>query len=592
VRVRRTKPLIAAFALSVLVALAALLGLDLWWRHERAVAAAQTRAANLSVALAEYLRSTFALADAALRQLEVHSPRAGGPRGPSQEWLPILQAAEIALPGRGSLSVTDQDGIVTHSTLEAIVGQPRGNHYLFQSLAKHDTGETVIDQPFASPINKGQFILPVGRRLEGPGGAFAGIVVAVMLPDAFQSVFETIDVGREGVVEVFHRSGIVMFREPSPTDPIGQQASTHPLVLAARDDSEGRVRGPLEPGGRPYISAFRTVPEAPLIVAVSLSENDVLADWHLQLRTAAAGYTAFAATLFGLMALLFRQIDARRQAEQEVSRVQAIEAARLRDANDRLAAALDGERQAREAVEAASHLKDEFLMTLSHELRTPLNAILGWVRMLAVGALPKDQRQRALETIARNARTQTRLVEDLLDVSRAVTGRLQLQTAPVAIADVIRGAVESLRPAIAARGLQFTTMVQEGLPPVVADADRLQQVVWNLLSNAIKFTPRGGSIRLSAAPSPGGVEIVVADTGRGIAAEFLPYVFDRFRQADASTRRETSGLGLGLAIAKHLVELHGGTLTASSPGEGQGASFQLHLPSDGTGLPRSGPVSA
>jgi len=592
VRFRRTKSLVTAFAISVLLALAALLGLDLWWRRERAVAAAQTRASNLSVALAEYLRSTFALADAALRQLEVHSQRAGGPRGPSQEWLPILQAAEIALPGRGSLSVTDQDGIVTHSTLGAIVGQPRRDHYLFDYLAKNDTGETVIDEPFASPVNKGQYILPVGRRLEGPGGAFVGIVVAVMLPDAFHSVFETIDVGREGVVEVFHRSGIVMFREPSPADPIGQQASGHPLVQAAQDDSEGRVRGPLEPGGRPYISSFRSLTTAPLIVAVSLSENEILADWRVQLRTAAAGYGVFAATLFGLMALLFRQIDARRQAEQAVLKVQAVEANRLRDANDRLAAALDREKHAREAVEAASNLKDEFLMTLSHELRTPLNAILGWVRMLADGALPESQRQRALETIERNARTQTRLVEDLLDVSRAVTGRLQLQTGPVAIADVVHGAVESLRPAIAARELRFTAAVREGLPPIVADAERLQQVVWNLLSNAIKFTPRGGTIMLSAGLAPGGVEIVVTDNGRGIPPEFLPFVFDRFRQADASTRRETSGLGLGLAIARHLVELHGGTLTAASPGEGQGASFHVYLPAQGTAPTGDGPVSA
>jgi signal transduction histidine kinase len=285
--------------------------------------------------------------------------------------------------------------------------------------------------------------------------------------------------------------------------------------------------------------------------------------------------------------LLFRQVDARLEAEHALATTQRHEADRLREANDRLEAVLAREQQARTDAETASRLKDEFLMTLSHELRTPLNAILGWSRMLAGGALTAEQQTRAIETIERNARTQTRLVEDLLDVSRAISGKLALQIDDIDVGAVVRAAAETLRPAIAARGLAFETSVDTRLPRMVADRERLQQVVWNLLSNAIKFTPPGGSIRLDVERAGDGIEIRIQDTGKGIAPEFLPHIFERFRQADAGTRREATGLGLGLSIARYLVELHGGTLTGESAGEGHGTTFRISLPGAGPG-----PVSA
>jgi signal transduction histidine kinase len=590
VRLRRPKPLLAAFAVSVLAAVAVMLTLDLWWRHERALANAERRAAGLAAALAESMRSTFALADASLRQLEIHGRRVGGPRAPAGEWLPILQAAGVALPGNGSVSVTDADGVITHSTLESLVGQSRRDTYVYRHLAANDVDEMVLDEPFASAKYPGQYLLPVGRRLETPDGKFDGLVVAVMLPAAFQAVLDTLDVGTTGVIEVFHRSGVVIFRQPSPTSAIGQPAADHPLVQAAlAGRGTGRARGPLVAGGPRYISAYRAQPASPFIVAVSLDERASLADWRAQRRTASLGFALFTATLLGLVALVFRQIDARLHAEQALADAQRSEAARLREANDRLEAALDRERHARADAESASRLKDEFLMTLSHELRTPLNAILGWARMLTGDALSADQRARALETIERNARTQTRLVEDLLDVSGAMTGKLQLQVRPVAVADSVRAAVETLRPALSGKGLALEQRIADPLPPVMADPDRLQQVIWNLLANAIKFTPRGGRIRVSVERAGDGIEIRVDDTGQGIDPGFLPFVFDRFRQADGGTQRETSGLGLGLAIARHLVELHGGTLTAASAGLGQGATFRVHLP--GTAA-APGPVSA
>ena len=587
-RIRRTKPLVLAFAASILVAVAAMLVLDLWWRRERAVAAAHSRAANLTIALSEYVGSTFALADASLRQLVIHGSRVGGPDAPEADWLPILEATDLALPGSGSVSVTDARGVIVHSTLKEIVGQQRRSSFLFQHLAVTDTDQMVIDEPFATPLHEGQYVLPVGRRLEGPGGRFAGTVVSVLLPDAFQRVFKTVDVGPNGRIEVFHRTGIVMFREPSPANPIGQQAGDHPLVRRAlAEPGLGQARGQIEENGPAYISAFRSQPDAPFIVAVSLSEPDTLADWRAQVQSSLLGFSLFAATLAGILFLLFRQVDARLAAEHALADAQRQETERLRDANDRLEGALAREQQARADAETASRLRDEFLMTLSHELRTPLNAILGWSRMLAGGALTGEQQARAIETIERNARAQTRLVEDLLDVSRAVTGKLRLEIDDVDVGAVVHAAAETLRPAMAARGLIFEARVAPQLPWMLADGERLQQVVWNLLSNALKFTPTGGSIRVDVERARDGIEIRIQDTGRGIAPDFLPHIFERFRQADAGTRREATGLGLGLSIARYLVELHGGTLTGESAGEGQGTTFRVYLPVAG-----AGPVSA
>jgi PAS domain S-box-containing protein len=239
--------------------------------------------------------------------------------------------------------------------------------------------------------------------------------------------------------------------------------------------------------------------------------------------------------------------------------------------------ALVREREARSGAEQANRLKDDFLATISHELRTPLNAILGWADMLRAGLLDAPQRTRALESIHGNARRQAQLIDDLLDVSRIITGTVRLQIAPVDLSDVVHAAVDVITPAAAAR--QITVRVEGGPGvPLRGDAARLQQIVWNLLSNAVKFTPEGGAVTLRLDRTPSAVLMTVSDNGMGIAPEFLPYVFDRFRQADSGTTRAFGGLGLGLAIVRHLAELHGGTVTAHSDGSGCGATFTVSLP--------------
>ena len=235
-------------------------------------------------------------------------------------------------------------------------------------------------------------------------------------------------------------------------------------------------------------------------------------------------------------------------------------------------------RAAYEEARAANRAKDEFLATLSHELRTPLSAIVGWTHMLRSGQLDAATASRAIETIDRNARVQTQLISDILDVSRIVSGKLHLDVRPVELASAIGAALDTVRPSADAKGVQLESSLEAAAMPVSADPDRLQQVVWNLLANAIKFTPRGGRVELRLRRVATHAEIVIEDTGAGIPRSFLPHVFERFRQADGSSTRAHGGLGLGLAIVRHLVEAHGGTVQADSPGEGHGSIFTVRLP--------------
>jgi PAS domain S-box-containing protein len=234
--------------------------------------------------------------------------------------------------------------------------------------------------------------------------------------------------------------------------------------------------------------------------------------------------------------------------------------------------------RARAQAEEANRLKDEFLATVSHELRTPLNAIVGWSHMLRTRSFDEPTTVRALETIERNAKLQAQIVEDILDVSRIITGKLRLDVQPVDLAAVIEAALDSVRPAAEAKDIRLQAILDPRAGPVSADANRLQQVVWNLLANAVKFTPKSGRVQVRLERVDSYVEIIVADAGEGIRADLLPFIFDRFRQGDSTSTRLHGGLGLGLAIVRHLVELHGGTVTAESDGEDHGATFRVKLP--------------
>jgi len=296
---------------------------------------------------------------------------------------------------------------------------------------------------------------------------------------------------------------------------------------------------------------------------------------------------------------LIRDITARKQAEAEVRTLNAELEQRVRDRTVELEAAnrikdelLLREQSARAvseraqcAAEAANRMKDEFLAILSHELRTPLNAMLGWSQLLRTRTLNEATMARALETIERNAKLQSQLIKDLLDVSRIVRGKLAMRIVPCELAAVVKAAIDTVRPAAEAKRIDLRTSFDPTLSLVTVDPDRLQQVVWNLLSNAIKFTPPGGqvAVQVTRQAEPSGVvaQIQISDTGTGISPDFLPYIFDRFRQGEGHSARHYGGLGLGLAIVRHIVELHGGTVEAKSLGKHQGTTFWVKLPQSG-----------
>jgi signal transduction histidine kinase/ActR/RegA family two-component response regulator len=290
----------------------------------------------------------------------------------------------------------------------------------------------------------------------------------------------------------------------------------------------------------------------------------------------AESYNALPEAEDRLRAIVVLQQKAR-ELESEIAERKNVEEA-LHSVMDELKKLLISEQLARAEAEMANRMKDEFLATVSHELRTPLNAIIGWTHMLRNGKLNSKSMDRAFETIDRNAKAQAQLVEDLLDVSRVITGKLQLVIGPVDVAAVINAAIDSVQPAATSKEIQIEVTLDPTIRHISGDANRLQQVVWNLLSNAIKFTPAQGRVNVSLKRKDAGVQISVADTGNGIDPAFVPFIFDRFRQADGGTTRRYGGLGLGLSIVRHLVELHGGMVEANSAGEGKGATFTITLP--------------
>jgi signal transduction histidine kinase/DNA-binding response OmpR family regulator len=284
-----------------------------------------------------------------------------------------------------------------------------------------------------------------------------------------------------------------------------------------------------------------------------------------------------AATLSTQVSIAYDNAKLYSDAQLHAQALQA-EIAERKQAEEERAKLLIREQAARADAEQANRTKDEFLATLSHELRTPLSAILGWTHLVRTGKLDEPQFNRAFETIERNARSQSQLIDDLLDVSRIITGKLQIELRQVDLTPVVEAAFEAVRPAFEAKGIDF--QIDADAPPcfVLGDATRLQQVLWNLFSNAVKFTPQGGQVRVEMNRCDPAVEITVRDSGIGIKADFLPYIFDRFRQADGSTTRAHGGLGLGLSIVKHLVQLHQGYVKVESAGPNQGSTFKVTLP--------------
>jgi PAS domain S-box-containing protein len=312
---------------------------------------------------------------------------------------------------------------------------------------------------------------------------------------------------------------------------------------------------------------FANIPDE-LLVAAARSDEHLRVLRELGLTSAIAVPLIANARTLGVMTFVTAE-SGRMYTSEDLQLAQAVA--------ERAALAVDNARAYSEA-RAANRAKDEFLATLSHELRTPINAIMGWGQMLQHGVVDQTRVAHAVEAIVRNAAAQARLIEDLLDLSRIVSGKLRLDVEVLDVATIVSAAVATVEPAAQAKSIRVQTIADAGGGRVYGDRQRLQQAVWNLLSNAVKFTPRGGRVQVHVLRVNSHLEIVISDTGQGIGADVLPYVFDRFRQADSSSTRQHTGLGLGLAIVRHIVELHGGTVEADSDGPGKGATFRLALP--------------
>jgi signal transduction histidine kinase/ActR/RegA family two-component response regulator len=432
------------------------------------------------------------------------------------------------------------------------------------------------------------------------GGELRFVLTALVKPEEIRDVLTRQRVPGDWVISVFDSRGLRVARSRAHEENLGGLASPSLRELMASGAPEGAgVTETLE-GGRIYTAYSRLERSgwsAALGIPVTLVESAVYRS------VAVYGAGVVLTIVLGTLATLWvarsitRPIAGLRSAAQALGRREEprppdTSVQEIRDVAAALTVAaaeraqgeaereelLRKERQARETAEAADRAKDEFLALLSHELRTPLNAVYGWARMLRDGGMREEATERALDAIIRNANAQLQLIDDLLDVSRVISGKMRLDVRSVDLGAVIEAALDAVRPAAEANAIRLQTVLDPRAGPVSGDPGRLQQVVWNLLINAVKFTPRQGRVQIHLQRVNSHVEIVVSDTGQGIAPDILPFVFDRFRQADSSSTRAHGGLGLGLSLVKHLVELHGGSVLAQSSGEGKGATFVVKLP--------------
>jgi signal transduction histidine kinase/ActR/RegA family two-component response regulator len=418
------------------------------------------------------------------------------------------------------------------------------------------------------------------------GGRVVYVLTAVVKPEAIVSVLARQRMPDDWVGTVFDRRKNVVARTRNLEQFLGRPVSSDFAALLDTPAKHWQVTRTLE--GTAVYTAWARSPDTHWGVGLGISEAAVEAPLRrslIALGAAGIGVIVLAVALAGLMGRRITEpIAALATAAKTFGQRGTLvtkDTTSVQEVEDMRRAFLDAavlvQRRAAEADEA-NRAKDEFLAVLSHELRTPLNAVYGWARMLQSGAVSQDRVARALDVIVRQSNVQVQLIDDLLDVSRMITGKMRLDVRSVDLKGVVEQALDAARPAADAKDIRIQAVLDPRAGPVSGDPDRLQQVVWNLVLNAVKFTPRGGRVQVRLQRVDSHVEIVVSDTGQGIAPAVLPFVFDRFRQADSSSRRAHSGLGLGLALVKHLVELHGGSVSAQSPGEGLGATFVVKLP--------------
>jgi signal transduction histidine kinase/ActR/RegA family two-component response regulator len=450
-----------------------------------------------------------------------------------------------------------------------------------------------------APSSQGVLLFPV-RTPVLRGGELRYVLTALVKPDVILEVIKRQRLPEDWIISIFDANGLRVARSRAHTENLGGRASVSLQALMAGGADEG-VGQTIDLEGRRNYTSFSRLADSGWSVVPGIPAAFVEGTAYHSLAIYGSGILLSIAlgTLgaIGIAGSINRPMNQLRASAQALGRREPLAPPdtpiqEIRDVADALAIAanertsgeaqreqlLHREQQARAAAETANRAKDEFLAVLSHELRTPLNAVYGWARMLQAGQVHGEAVDRALDTIVRSANAQVQLIDDLLDVSRVVSGKMRLDVRSVDLGAVVEEALDAVRPAAEAKSIRLQSVLDPRAGPITGDPARLQQVIWNLLMNAVKFTPKGGRVQIHLQRVNSHVEIVVSDTGQGIAPDVLPLVFDRFRQADSSSSRQHRGLGIGLALVKHLVELHGGRVAAQSPGEGHGAAFIVTLP--------------
>jgi signal transduction histidine kinase/ActR/RegA family two-component response regulator len=560
--VRERKLAIGLVTALVLIALIALRSADLVRRRTQILRDGDRRAQNLALILDGYLREAFVAADAALRQVALQSQRVGGPTASSDEWLPALQAARVGLTGVGSMSVVDAAGIIRHSTQPTIVGQSRRDQFVFTSLSSDTTDRLVADLPFRIAMATRTYIIPVARRIVTRAGAFDGIVVASIFPDSLRSFFRNVDVGREGSVAVFHDGGAVLFREPLDRNPIGESATGSPMFEAARRiGGTGIYRGRVDMDGPVLRTAFRALPSAHFIIAVSLSEHELLAEWRRDALTSLSVAVVATLALTALVLLLYRQMDVRHSAEQALVRAQRLESL------------------------------GQLTGGVAHDFNNLLTVILGNVSLLRTLAgksvIPAEDE--LLAEIERAGRRAAALTRQLLAFAR----RQPLTPRIVDLGQAVASAEPMLRrmagDRVALRVVPSTTPCLANVDPV-----HVETVLLNLCTNARDAMPEGGTLiietgsatldehyaRSAGDIAPGRYSLItVNDSGGGILPEHVPLVFEPF----FTTKAPGTGSGLGLSMVYGFVKQSGGHVKVYSE-VGRGTSVKMYFP-EATGVP-------
>jgi signal transduction histidine kinase/ActR/RegA family two-component response regulator len=553
---RRFKLFVGAAASLAFATLVAVRAIDLRGERAQLLSAADRRAEGLAVVFAGYLTQTFAAFDASLRQLALHSGRIGGPSASDAEWAPALVAARAALSAVGSITVVDSAGIVRHSTQPLIVGRSRRDSYLFRVLATDTADVVVADPPFQSVTSDHAYLIPLGRRLRGPHGEFAGVVVATFRPDEVRQFVRGADIGKEGMISLFHRNGFVVLREPSTENPIGENASHAPIFeAAATTDTLTTFEGRAVPNGPVLRTAYRPLPERDLVVAVSLSEREVLQQWRRETRLGSAIGMVGALILVTIVLLIFRETDRRVAAEQTLTRSQQLES---------LGRLTGG---------------------IAHDFNNLLTVILGNFALIRdVEPSSSSPIGEASEQIERAASRGSALVRQLLAFAR----RRPLQARTVDLGALARD-TKPMIDRVLGEDVQVQIRIPAG-PPFLATVDPtgVESALLNLCINARDAMPNGGTIavELSRATvraadasqnpdvTPGAyVAMTVADTGAGIPDEHLPHLFEPF----FTTKDVGRGTGLGLSMIYGFVKQSGGSVTVRSD-VGQGTVVTMFLP--------------